>query len=251
MPRVVLLILLLLGISVATTGCIQMEHELQIPGNGTAVYRLQYAISEPAVTQWRALLKLQQDLAWEGGDAGTPARHPLVGTFLDPSLTTIREQALALEPYGITIRLLRENPRPLWRDFSLTLDIADMARLPDVPFFAEFGFSIQRNREGQYVLERPPVVDMPGSIPPRFSPYELEQIRPFLGGFNAEIKIKVPGRIISTTAGRTSLQTAIWNFNFDRQPESLHQLLQQPFHVVFQGPETGIPVFDRARPLTP
>ncbi len=233
----VVCLLAMLGAS----GCIQMEHELQLHGDGSAVYRLQYAITEQAVAQFRAMLLLRRDLALAAGDPPEPDPLPLIKTFLDPSVSAIREHVLAWQPYGVTIRSLRENTRSLWRDYALVLDIADIQQLPNIPFFARHGFSLERNQEGQYVLDRAPLVTQPGSIPPRFSPEELEQIKPFLAGFDTEINIQVPGRIVSTTAGRTSLQTAIWRFNFDRQPESLHQLLQQPFHLVFQAPGITLP----------
>ena len=221
---------------VLTGGCIQMEHELQIQANGSAVYRLNYAITEQAINQLRAMFKLRRDLALAQGETPDPDPAPLIMTFLDPSVSTIREHLRDWQQYGVSIRTLRENTRSLWRDFSIVLDIEDIGRLQEIPFFASQGFSLARNPEGQYVFNRPALAAGAGSIPPEFSERELEHIRPFLSGFNTEVRVEVPGRITSTTAGRTSLQTAIWSFNFDRRPEAMHQLLQQQFYVVFQPP---------------
>ncbi|MFU8779683.1 MAG: hypothetical protein ACNA71_01500 [Kiritimatiellia bacterium] len=237
--------LMILGLLITASGCIQMEHDLQIQTNGSAVYSLQYAISEQAISQFRAMFKLRRDLSAAKGEPVDAKMDPLIMTFLDPSTTTIREHLLPWQQHGIEIRTLRQNTRPLWRDFSIVLDIDDIGGLPQIPFFQKYGFSLSRNQEGQYVLDRPAMVTDPGAIPPRFSPSELEQIQPFLGGFTTDIKIDVPGRIVSTTAGRTSMQSAIWNFHFDRQPESVHQLMKQQLYVVFQAPSVTLPLFSR------
>ncbi len=227
--------LLLLAIVLAG-GCIQMEHDLQIQGDGSAVYRLNYAITEQAINQFRAMFSLRRDLAMAEGSTPEPDPHPIIMTFLDPSTSTIREQLQPWQTYGVSIRTLRQNTRSLWRDFAIVLDIEDIGRLEEIPFLASHGFSLERNSAGQYIFNRAALVSEPGGIPAQFSDRELEHIRPFLTGFNADVRVEVPGRITSTTAGRTSLQTAIWNFNFDRRPEAMHQLLQQQFHVVFQPP---------------
>jgi len=240
--RIPLFVVCLMAVILAG-GCIQMEHDLQLQGDGSALYRLNYAISEQAITQFRAMLKLRRDLALAAGEEPEPDPHPVILTFLDPNLSAIREHVQGWQEYGISVRSLRESPRTLWREYALVLDIADISRLPEIPLFAQQGFSLARNTEGQYLLDRPALVTRPGTIPPRFSDQQLEQIKPFLSGFNTEIKITVPGRIVSTTAGRTSLQTAIWSFQFDRQPESFHQLLQQQLYVVFQAPGINLPLF--------
>ena len=233
--------LALLVTSILTTGCIQMEHDLQIQTSGAAVYRLDYTITEQAITQFRALLKLRADLAHAADAAPDPHLHPILQTLIDPSVSAIREHAQGLATYGISIRNLREAPRAHGRQFSITLDIENIQRLSEIPFFSQYGFSLQQNAEGQYVLERSAIVDEPGSLPARFSEQELGNIRPLLAGFRSEIRIQVPGRILSTTAGRTAMQTATWIFDFDRQPEALHELLRQRFHLVFHAPQVDLP----------
>ncbi len=237
--RISLLALLLTGLT--TTGCIQMEHDLQIQTNGAAVYRLDYTITEQAITQFRAILKLRNDLARAANEAPDPDLHPILQTLLDPNAPAIREQALALAAYGISLRNLRESPRAHGRQFSLTLDIENIQRLSEIPFFSQYGFALHQNAEGQYVLERPALVHAPGALPPRFSEHDLSNIRPILAGFRTEIRIQVPGRILSTTAGRTAMQTATWIFDFDRHPEALHELLRQRIHVLFQAPQLNLP----------
>ncbi len=239
---------LLSGLMLVTvTGCLQMEHDLRIKPDGSAVYQLQYGISEQAITQFRALRKLRSDLAAMEDEPDNNALHPVLLTFLNPSIPAIREHLQAWEPYGITLRSLRESPRALWRSFSLTLDIQDISRLPDIPFFRTYGFSLQQSSEGSYVLTRPALVDDPAELPPRFSDAELANIRPLLEGFQTEIRIEVPGRILSTTAGNTALQTATWRFDFEHQPQqALHALLRQQFHVAFQAPGLELPALSAA-----
>ncbi len=227
---------LLLLIVFSGSGCIEMDHHLQIQRDGSAVYRLHYAITEQAITQFRAMFSLRRDLALAEGSVPARDPAPLIMTFLDPSTSAIREQLQQWQQYGVSMRSLRQNTRPQWRDFSLVLDIEDISRLADIPFFAQQGFSLERKETGQYIFNRPALVKSADRIPPNFSQQEIEHIRPFLAGFSTEVRIEVPGRITSTTANQTSLQTAIWTFDFNRRPESLHQLMLQQFHVIFQPP---------------
>ena len=242
-------LVLALGLMVAG-GCIQMEHDLQIQGDGSAVYQLNYAISEQAISQFHTMFALRRDMALAQGDPPDPDPAPLIMTFLNPSTSAIREHIRAWEPHGISIRTLRENARSLWRAYTIVLDIADIQRLSEIPFFAEQGFTLERMASGEYAFARPAIVSQPGAIPPQFSAQELEYIRPFLTEFKTEVRIEVPGRITSTTAGRTRLQTAIWSFDFDRRPEAVHQLLQQQFHVVFHPP-TGVTLPELRLPEQP
>jgi hypothetical protein len=219
-----------------------MEHELQLGSDGSAEYRLDYAISEQAISQFAAMSKLRRDLTIAAGEKVASPESPLLKTFLDPSLTNIREYLTTLETYGVTVRSIRENTRVLWRDFSMTLDIEDLERFSQSPLFTEYGFDLEKNEQDQYVLKRKPLAVDAEAIPPSFSEQELEQIRPFVSGFETLIKIRVPGRIISTTAHRTALQTATWQYNFDQQPQAVHRLMQEPLHIVFMSPTSELPM---------
>ncbi len=234
--------MLLASLPVLFVGCIQMEHDLRIADDGSATYRLEYAISEQAVSRFRAMFKLKEDLAVAAGEA-PPGKElePLLAAFLDPDEAKIRKQLAAFADAGVSIKSIRQEPRAAWRTIALELEVADLATLAGNPFFVRHGFDLYRNTEGQYVWSRSPHITDVGSIPATPSAAELKQITPIMQGFRTAVRVTPPGRILSTTAFRTTLQTAAWDFDFNRQPTAIQTLLRQHFHIVFDAPRATLP----------
>jgi len=233
---------LLAAALVTFSGCIQMEHDLRIADNGSATYRLNYAITEQAISRFRAMFKLKDDLAVAAGEV-PPGKElePLLAAFLDPEAAEIRRQLEAFADAGVSVKSIRQEIRAAWRHIELELEVADLATLAGNPFFARHGFDLYRNAEGQYVWSRSPHITDVGSIPATPSDPELEQITPIMSGFKTVVRVTPPGRILSTTAFRTTLQTAAWEFDFNRQPTAVQTLLRQHFHVVFDAPRATLP----------
>lgn len=223
-------------------GCIQMEHDLTIHEDGSAIYRLDYAITEQAITQFKAMFKLKDDLAVAAGEPppGTEL-EPLLVAFLDPDEAEIRKQLEAFAVTGLTIKTVHQESRAAWRHIELELEIPDLARLAANPFFQKHGFELYKNAEAQYVWSRAPHINDPGSIPTATTDRDLEQITPLLAGFRTIVRVTPPGRILSTTAFRTTLQTAAWEFDFNREPAAVQMLQQQRFHIVFDAPLAKLP----------
>ncbi|HAS82548.1 MAG TPA: hypothetical protein DCS43_07735 [Verrucomicrobia bacterium] len=233
-------------------GCLQMEHDLQIKEDGSATYRLDYSITEQAITQFRAMFKLKDDLAVAAGEPPPGLEmHPLLAVFLDPDGPSLRKQLDAFASDGITLRTLQQGTRPAWRTMVLELHIDDLSRLADDLFFKEHGFDLTKDADGHYVWSRAAHCADIGSLPTALSERELEQITPLLAGFKTTVKVTLPGRILSTTAFRTSQQTAIWEFDFDRQPESIQTLQRQPFRVVFDAPRATLPTLQTQPAASP
>jgi hypothetical protein len=245
--------LLLAVIPVLFSGCIQMEHDLRIADDGSATYRLDYAITEQAIPRFRAMFKLKDDLAVAAGEA-PPGKElePLLAAFLDPDEVEIRKQLVAFADAGVSVKSIRQDVRAAWRHITLELAVADLATLAGNPFFARHGFELYPNDEGRYVWSRSPHISDIGSIPLPPAGRELEEITPLLAGFKTVVRVTPPGRILSTTAFRTTLQTAAWEFDFNRQPTALHTLLRQHFHIVFNAPKATLPLLrTAAKPQPP
>jgi len=235
--------LLLALLPLLSAGCIQMEHDLRISDDGSANYRLVYAISEPAIARFRAMFKLKDDLAVAAGET-PPGKElePLLAAFLDPEEAEIRKQLEAFAEAGVSIKSIHQETRAAWRHIELELEVANLATLAGNPFFARHGFDLSRNDEGQYVWSRSPHITDVGGIPATPSATELDELTPILAGFKTVVKVTPPGRILSTTAFRTTLQTAAWEFDFNRQPTAVQTLLRQHFHIVFDAPRATLPV---------
>lgn len=238
------------GLMLSLTGCIQTEHDLRINENGSASYRLSYAITEQAISQFRAMFKLKNDLAIAAGEPPPGSEmNPLLYAFLDPNEADIRKQIEACSPAGIIIKSIKQETRASWRHIELNLEIDDLAKLADNPFFTEYGFDLSKDKEGHFVFSRAPFTDVPGNISTPPSDRDLEQLTPLLAGFKTVVKITTPGRILSTTAFRTTLQTAVWEFDFNRQSTAVQALEHQRFHIVFDAPQAKLPEL-HTRPAT-
>lgn len=223
------------------SGCIDMEHDLRMAADGSADYQLSYSISEQAVSQFRAMLRLTAELAEAAGHPHPRDElDPLLQLFLDPNEADIRLALESLAEAGISIRSLRQETRGNRRHINLHLDIDTIDQLAHIPFFREYGFSLSQTTEGLYQWDRRPM--QTEGVPTPFSEYERANIAPLMDGFRVAVNVTVPGRIMSTTAARTALQRATWEFAFNRNPMAVQSLLHQHFRIVFDSSGRDIPL---------
>jgi hypothetical protein len=241
LPKMVLLPLALVVIAFSC-GCLKTEHDLRIKEDGTAEYRLDYSISEQAIVQLRAMEKLKQQLA-EASGMPAPANtlHPLLAAFLDPDETTIREAITAYKDDGIALKNLDVESRAAWRNVKLQIEVKDLKKAAQTDFFKAHGFDLNRDDAGRYVFWREPHINKPGEIPKAPSEAELRDLIPIVSGFNTTVNVTVPGRIYASTAFRSTLNTATWIFDFDREPAAIQTLQHQPFRIVFDSQNANLP----------
>ena len=234
--------ILMLAFVVLSTGCLKMEHDLRIKEDGTATYRLKYAISEQAIVQLRAMEKLKKDLALAGGEPPPGIEmDPLLHLFLDPDDGELREAIMPFQKDGITLKELDVESRAAWRSVNLTIDVTDLAKAAETDFFKTHGFNLTRDKDNHYVFSREPHINRPGEIAKAPTDKELEQLIPIVSGFNVTLKVTTPGRILATTAFRTTLHTASWAFDFDRESAAIQAVQRQPFRIVFDSRKAELP----------
>jgi len=236
-------ILFLLGLLVPCTGCLKMEHDLRIAHDGSVIYKLEYSITENAVVQLKAMEKLRDELAKAGGNEITEAdTDPMFAAFLDPSADEIRDKIKPFEAKGVTIKKLKVETKSGWRHVALELVAANLAEVADTDFFREHGFNLEKGKEaGQFVFSRDAHIGAAGKIAPGLSKKEEKELIPILSGFNTTVKVTVPGRILNSTAFQTTLYTATWSFDFNREPNALMAVQMQPFRIVFESTKVDPP----------
>ncbi len=234
--------LLMLALVILSAGCLKMEHDLRLKEDGTATYRLKYAISEQAIVQLRAMQKLKKDLALAAGEPPPGIEmDPLLHLFLDPDDGVLREAIKQYEKEGITLKELDVESRAAWRSVDLTIEVADLSKAAETEFFKTHGFNLTRDKDNHYVFSREPHINKPGEIPQAPTDGELEQLIPIVSGFNVTVKVTTPGRILATTAFRTTLHTASWVFDFDRETSAIQAVQRQPFRIVFDARKATLP----------
>ncbi len=234
-------------------GCMEIEHDLRIEENGSGTYLLKYAITETAVAQFRAVDTLTAELAEARGETEvSPPLHPILKAMLDPQDEDIRK---LLKPYrsdGVTIKHLKIGVRNAWRQVEMTLAFEDLGKIENTDFFRMHGFELRKETDGSYVFWRRPHVNAEGALPPAIDPTTVKQLAPILNGFKAAVRVTVPGRILSSSALRSTLFTASWTFDFDTNPNALVALQQQPFRIAFEGAGLRLPEVSYAgTPATP
>ena len=224
------------------SGCIQMEHSLNLRSDGTASYSLKYSISEQTIIQFHAIDKLQEQLAEANGNPPPkPAIDPLIRLFLDPHQDPIRKALENFKTDGVEIKELEVRTISSRREVNLKLEISDLSKIANTTFFKNNGFNLTKDKNGNYVFYREPYINRPGEIAKVPAGDDLKQIIPLLTGFKTTIRISVPGNIVSTTAFNNAVSTASWTFDFDRDPAALTVLQHQPFRIEFSALGTQLP----------
>jgi hypothetical protein len=234
--------LLIVAVGLFGSGCLKMEHDLRFKEDGTATYRLKYSISEQAITQLRAVEKLKTDLVLASGEPPpAPDLDPLLQAFLDPDEGLLKELIKKEEANGIKLKSLEVESRSAWRKVDLYIEIHDLEAVAQTKFFKTHGFNLAQDKDGRYVFSRDPHINQRGEIPKAPSDEDLKQMIPLVAGFNTTLKVTVPGRIMATTAFRTTLSTASWTFDFDKEPSAIQAVQRQPFRIVFDAKKATFP----------
>jgi hypothetical protein len=225
-----------------SSGCIKMEHSLRLRRDGTASYSLKYSISEQAIVRFRAMEKLNIQLAESRGEPPPKLGiDPIFRLFIDPDEAAIRKALKQYEHYGIEVKEFEVRTVSSWRHVNFKLEINDLQKVAKLPFFRDNGFNLTKDKSGSYVFYREPYINRPAEIAEVPSGEDLKQLIPLLSGFKTVVRISVPGNITSTTAFNNTVNTASWIFDFDHDPGALTVLQHQPFRIVFKAPDVNFP----------
>jgi hypothetical protein len=225
--------LLLPALALLASGCLKLEETFTIRADGSATLDLVYDISEQAVSQMKALLKVKAQMAALTGDEPV-AQDDRLELFLNPAEDQIRRRLKPYEKLGITVDRLRVETRDNWRHVQLKATCKNLTDLAKADFFADCGFSLSRDKDGNYTLVRDPESqnETPAGLP---DPETLKLMTPILDGFSTTFKIATPGKIIRTNAHSKSAYAVSWEFNFNKDPSAINKLQDQQFKVVFEG----------------
>ena len=224
---------LLLALALITPGCLKMEHELRLERDGSVIYKLDYEISEQAITQFAAARRIVTDVA-AIQDAPSPSpQHPILIAFQNPREAAIRTAIERYSQAGLSIKKLQVDTRNAWRRVQLEVTCNDLTALSKTDFFQLHGFELSRS-DGHYTFwRRAHLAPAEASAAP-MDQQTIRQVTPLLEGFKTDVRLVVPGKILRSTAFKTIRGIATWSFAFDEDPEALRALQHQPFRVEFE-----------------
>lgn len=224
----------------ALTGCVKVEQAFDIGKDGSATLEVSYSMSEMTVDRMKAMIKLKHGMrmAVEDAEDTGPQWDEL---FLNPIEVKIRLNIEKYKDYGISLEKLKVETRNAWRHVHLKVRFDDIAKAAKADFFSEYGFSLTKTSDGNYVLHRDPPNDEPMTTVDMADPETLKTVTPVLSGFRVTLKVGVPGTILKTNAHQQGLNTAIWDFDFNQNINALLAYQKQALDIAFEGKNLELP----------
>ena len=233
---------LLAVLTAVASGCLRLEQTLTLKEDGSGTFECTCAVPEETLSQLRAAAKIEHEMARAANEAGpaTP-RKDYIDMFLYDSDEQIRKELGTLKKYGITVTRLKVEGREARRQMELALQFQNLADVAKTDFFKEYGFSLTKNKDGDYVLQRPPPVREKVDMPDLTKTENARLITPLLAGFFVQVKVNTPSRILRTNAHNKSTRTAVWTFDYDNKPDAFMAVQTEGLGIVFEGKGLKIP----------
>jgi len=233
--------LLTLVLTVFAVGCIKLDQTLVIKDDASGTFEVTYTISEDAISQTRAALKLREQMTEPGESATEGVDERFIAVFLNPAEGGIRREIKKYAGLGIALDKLEIKIRESSRYVHMKLSFKNLANVAKADFFRENGFSLSKNSDGNYVLLRE-AGNKPENEPTSLlAPDAMKLLTPILAGFNVAVNVSVPGKILKTNAHKSAAYSATWNFNEDRDPNAFTTLQNQRFSITFDGRGLNLP----------
>lgn len=237
----------LLGGLALSCGCLRLEQDIHLRADGSGTFHMQYAVSEQAILQMRAMERLKQELAAMRSETPTPTgTADLMPLFQSVNAADIKAALKVYETNSITVEKVEVDSRGRWQHVSVRGVFGNLAEVAKADFFRDYGFSLFRTREGHYALHRPgrSLDGLPDAPDAR----TVRMLSPLMAGFRISLAIQTPGAVLKTNGTRSSRSQVQWVFDFDRDPNVLTSLQASPMTVVFDGKGLSLPEIRLAAP---
>jgi len=233
--------LLLIAALVLSAGCIKFSETLTLHEDGSGVIDIAYTLPEETVTQISGMMKLADELAEASGEAPPGDSHGYLELLLNPSENRIKNKVESYKVDGLTLKEVKVESRDGSRQVKLQLIFKSIQSLAKTDFFADQGFTLKRIQGGNYRLTRKGMKAASSEPVDLNDPKVVRLLTPILGGFDATIGVKTPGRIREANTTRRSLRQAVWNFEFNREAEDFRKFYTKDLVVVFEGAGLSLP----------
>lgn len=223
-------------------GCLRVENTLTIKKDGSGEIDLQYAVSEPAVSQLRAMRKLQGQMAMAAGESVADDEETRYAyMFLMPDEDQIRRECERYVRHGVTVEKLKIETRNTWRHVDMKILFTNLKGLAATDVFKYVGFSLAKNSAGNYVFYRA-AAPKEGFNPPNCEdPKVLKMLSPILGGFRVNLIVKTPGQVIRTNASSKAGYTSMWRYDFARDPTAVVKIQTHKLVTIFNSAGLDLP----------
>ncbi len=234
---------------VLTPGCIWYEQALTLREDGSGRLEVNYSISEQTIEQLRAIYKLREDMdAIDDRKTEFTLGQQYLRMYLEPDEGEIRQDLESYKRYGLSIEKLSVESRGAARHVKLKLTFSSLSKIAQIPLLKQYGFSLSRNADGDYVMVRAPTDTSPLPETGLSTDEATRVLSPLLSGFHVSIRVTVPGAIRTTNTPKRSLRTAAWVFDFSDDPYALRTLQRVSPTIIFSGAGAKLPEIKQTRP---
>ena len=232
----------LLSFLILSVGCIRIEQTLTIKKDASGSCDIYYSMSEQTIVQLKAMLKLREQMAAASENiSGLIQEDDFTRMLIDPIENDMRREIKKYEKYGITLERMKVESRNAWRHVRMKILFDNLEEAAKTDVFQEYGFSLSKNTNGNYLFYRKGEND-DSKKTRKFSDHEtVRLLTPLLGGFKVVLRLNTPGKILKTNAPQKSLYSAIWNFDFDKNPDAVLGLQNESLMLVFEGDGLNLP----------
>jgi len=223
-------------------GCLRVENTLTIRKDGSGEIDLEYSVSESAVSQLRAMRKLQGQMAMVAGESVADDEETRYAyMFLMPDEDEIRRECERYARHGITVDNLKIETRNAWRHVDLKILFTNLKGLAATDVFKYVGFNLVKNSDGNYVFYRAAAPKQDFNPPNCEDPDVLKMLSPILRGFSVELTVRTPGRIIRSNASSKSGYTSMWTYDFERDPTAVVRIQTHKLITIFDSTGLDLP----------
>ncbi len=235
-------LIIICTLAIASTGCLKVKQTLTINKSGGGKIELKYAISERSINQLNSMKKLKDQMQkFAGKPIADNEESRFAYMFLIPNEKEIRKELEGYESQGVKIKELKVETRNAWRHVDMTVTFDDLKKLSQLDVFKHIGFSLVKNKAGDYVFYQASEPSANSNMPDVSNENTLRKLSPILSGFKVIFILKTPGIVIKTNADRKSSYSSMWSFDFDKDPKSILKLQKTKFVTIFSSSGLDLP----------
>ncbi len=230
-------------------GCIRLDQALTLREDGSGRLEVTYTIPEQTIEQLRAIYKLREDMdAAAERETEFTLGQQYLRLYLEPELGKLRKDLKQYERYGVTVEKLNVESRGAARHVKFKLAFTSLAEIAKTPIFKQYGFSLSKNSDNNYVMVRAPMDTSPLPETDLSNAEATRVLSPLLSGFRVTLRVTTPSAIRATNAPKRSLRTAEWTFDFSDDPYALRTLQRVTPQIVFSGTGGKLPEVTQTPP---
>ena len=237
-------VILLMGLLWAGSGCIKVDATLNVERDGTGMLRAVYGMPTHIIKQAELARQLAASLDFAEGKTN-PAPVELDIPFLyDETVLKARFSAMAKE--GVTLDALKKREQGGWNYVDFTLKFTSLEALAKQSLLRDFGLTVKHldATSCKLIVSLPPVGHTP-EIAAVVTQESLSKLTPFFNGFRVVARVTVPGEIRNSNSMISDRRRATWEWDFDKDPSALVRLARDKMILVFDVSEARITDFEK------